>query len=84
MLNKYRKQIDKVDKRLVKLIEKRLDIAKKIGEYKRVHNMEIYAPEREKMVLDKVVFSTKNPQYKKCTTEFYEKMLQISKEIQEK
>ena len=82
MLNKYRKKIDKIDKRLIKLFEKRMDIAKKVGDYKYEHNMEIFAADREKEVLKKRTAQIKNPEYKKYASDFFENIMGISKELQ--
>ena len=61
MLNKYRKQIDKIDKKLARLFEKRMDVAKRIGEYKKENGMEIFVAEREKAILDERSAEIKNP-----------------------
>lgn len=84
MLNKYRKQIDKIDKKLARLFEKRMDVAKRIGEYKKENGMEIFVAEREKAILDERSAEIKNPEYKEYAKEFFEKLMYISKEIQNK
>ena len=48
---KYRKEIDKIDNRIMKLVEKRLDSARKIGIYKKKHGLKIIDKKREKEVL---------------------------------
>jgi monofunctional chorismate mutase len=82
MLNKYRKKIDKIDKKLIKLFEKRMDIAKCVGEYKKENNIQILDSEREKEVLKSRVILTQNPEYKEYTAEFFEKLINISKKLQ--
>ena len=84
MLKKYRKQIDKIDKKLAKLFEKRMDIAKCIGDYKKENGMEIFVAEREKAILDRRSAQIKNSEYKEYAKEFFEKLMCISKEIQNK
>ena len=34
-LDDYRKEIDSIDKELIALFERRMDVAKKVGEYKK-------------------------------------------------
>ncbi len=82
MLNKYRNEIDAIDTQLVQLFEKRMDIAQKVGEYKRKNGMEIFVPEREKAVIQKRTEQTENPAYKKYTAEFFEDIMRISRSLQ--
>ncbi|AKC59760.1 bifunctional chorismate mutase/prephenate dehydrogenase [Blochmannia endosymbiont of Polyrhachis (Hedomyrma) turneri] len=51
-LNILRNKIDKVDKSLLKLLSKRLALVSQVGEVKSRHGLFIYAPEREKIMLD--------------------------------
>jgi chorismate mutase-like protein len=50
-LVQLRKEIDRVDKRLVELIVKRLALIPKVAEYKIKHNIPRHVPEREKAIL---------------------------------
>lgn len=84
MLKKYRKQIDKIDKKLIKLFEKRMEISKSIGEYKKEHNMEIFDSEREKEILEDRALQTKNPENREYVVEFFENLMNISKKKQSK
>ncbi len=47
-LTDYRKQIDGIDEKLVKLFEERLDIATGVAEYKRKNRMPVFDPARER------------------------------------
>ena len=84
MLDKYRKQIDKIDSKFVRLFEKRMDISKKVGEYKKEHNLEIFVAEREKAILKKRISQIKNPEYKKYAADFFENLMRISRNLQSK
>jgi len=46
-LHSYREQIDKVDDELLRLFKDRMEIARKIGFYKKVNNLPIYNSARE-------------------------------------
>ena len=48
MLDDLRKEIDKLDDELIKLLNKRMEMVKKVGERKRADNSTIYRPERGK------------------------------------
>lgn len=50
-LERLRKKIDNVDKKIIKHIAKRTKIVMSIGEYKRRHKIPIYLPKREKQAL---------------------------------
>ena len=82
MLNKYRKQIDRIDTKVVKLFEKRMDVAKKVGEYKKERNMEIFVAEREKAILEKRAAQVKNPEYRRYAVDFFENVMRISRSLQ--
>jgi len=54
-----RDRIDKIDREIVKLLEKRIEIVREIGRLKRDTGAEIFDPERERDVLRNVSNSTK-------------------------
>ncbi|HXQ79830.1 MAG TPA: prephenate dehydratase [Opitutaceae bacterium] len=60
-LNPIREKIDKLDKRLVELVNRRLALASEIGRIKRKTGGEIYVPEREDAVIRKVSEQNKGP-----------------------
>lgn len=53
-LSKARKEIDKIDSKLLRLISQRILVVKKIGEIKRLNNIPIKDPKREKERIDKL------------------------------
>lgn len=52
-LNELRKEIDAIDKEMCHLFEKRMNVVKKIGEYKKLHNLPVLDETREKEVIEK-------------------------------
>lgn len=52
-LNELRVEIDEIDNEILKLFSKRMEIVKKIGEYKIENNLPILNTEREKKILGK-------------------------------
>lgn len=50
-LHELRKEIDKIDKQIIELLEKRVRIAKEIGEIKRELNLPVRDEKREEEVL---------------------------------
>ena len=60
-LDELRKKIDALDEKLVELINERARIAIEIGKLKNASAEPIYAPHREKAVLDKIATVNKGP-----------------------
>jgi chorismate mutase/prephenate dehydratase len=53
-LEKFRKEINQIDDNLVDLLNKRGEIVKIIGEFKKQLNMDVYQPQREKEVFNRI------------------------------
>ncbi|MEO1958480.1 MAG: prephenate dehydratase [Nautiliaceae bacterium] len=53
-LSELRKEIDRIDNELIRLLNKRMEIVKKVGELKNNTNAPIYRPEREKEIIDRL------------------------------
>ena len=53
-LDVLRKKIDGIDAKIVALLNQRAEVSKTIGHEKAKHNKEVYSPDREKKVLDRV------------------------------
>ena len=53
-LNELRTEIDQIDDELVRLFVARMDVAAKIADYKKEHNLPILAPVREQEKLQDV------------------------------
>jgi chorismate mutase len=82
-LEEYRKQLDVIDARLFDAIKDRVDIVRKIGEYKKANGIEIVHPEREQAILeDKKTKALKAGLDPEFIGEIYECMIQYSREIQ--
>ena len=54
MLDDLRKEIDKLDEQIVKLLAKRIEIVKKIGDFKKQNNLQVLDKNRFAKVLEKV------------------------------
>jgi len=54
-LNELRKEIDNIDNKILKLLNKRMQIVKKVGEVKNSSDSPIYRPEREKEIIDRLI-----------------------------
>ncbi len=54
-LKDLRERIDEIDEEILKLVNERAELAKKIGEIKKKNNMEIHVPEREREIFEKIL-----------------------------
>jgi len=53
-INRIRRKIDKIDRKIIRLLFKRKELAKKISRIKKKNKMEIIQKDREKEVIGKV------------------------------
>ena len=59
-LKSLRNEIDKIDNEILTLLNKRMEIVKRVGELKNSTNAPIYRPEREKEIIDRLTKLSKN------------------------
>lgn len=65
-IKSLRKRIDRIDAQLVKLINERAEVVIEIGKLKNAAGSQIYAPDREKKVFEKITKANKGPLPDKC------------------
>jgi chorismate mutase-like protein len=54
-LEHFRKEIDKIDEKLVNLLATRCNICRKVAAYKKVHNIPMMQPERISLVIERSI-----------------------------
>ncbi len=74
-LDKFRNRIDQIDKQLVELLNERAKVVVEIGEVKGKTGGQIYAPDREKQVIDSILKSNKGPLPDKCLTAIWRELM---------
>ncbi len=84
MLSRLRNEIDEIDKEMLALFERRMDVAKQVGAYKNERNMPIFVPDREEAVIKSRVAALKNPEYRDVTVNFFTDLMAISRHLQQK
>ena len=77
-----RADIDKVDKELVKLYTKRMELAARIGEYKKQNGIDIYDQKREQEKL-KEVKQLAGDKYSAQAAELYSLLFSQSRKLQQ-
>lgn len=81
-LDRLRDAIDRVDDVLVKLLNQRAKYAIEIGEIKGILSLPIYAPEREKEVLEHVETSSQGPLDGVAVRRLFERIIDESRRVE--
>ncbi|MCK4752380.1 MAG: prephenate dehydratase [Planctomycetes bacterium] len=74
-LDELRKRIDEVDGELVKLLNERARVVIEIGNLKNKSGGQIYSPDREKQVLEKIIKSNEGPLPDRCLTAIWRELM---------
>lgn len=80
-MEKFRKEIDKIDSEIAKLLEKRFEICSEIGDFKSKNNIETEDKSREKEIIEKI--ERTDLKYRDNIKEVESKILLESKKIQD-
>ena len=82
-LSKYRKQVDKINLSIIKLIAKRIKISVKIGKYKKSKGIKIFDKKREKQVFAKLKKdAVKNKLDSKIISNIFKEIIRYSRKVQ--
>ncbi|WP_133016590.1 prephenate dehydratase [Clostridium cuniculi] len=81
-LSECRNEIDKIDKELVELFEKRMNVAINVAEYKIENNIPIFNGVREAEVIEKNINRLNNKEYSKLTEKFFTHLMELSRSLQ--
>jgi chorismate mutase / prephenate dehydratase len=74
-LEDLRKQIDDIDRKLVEMLNERAKVVVEIGGIKNKAGKPVYAPDREKEVLDKVTGQNNGPLPNKCLQAIWRELM---------
>lgn len=77
-LKEIRIEIDKIDREIIKLFQKRLDLVNKVAKYKRENNLEIVDGNREREILENL----NGEKYCQELKDLYREIFNISKGYQ--
>lgn len=80
-MERFRKEIDKIDSEIARLLEKRFEICSEIGDFKSKNNIETEDKSREKEIFEKI--EQTNLKYRDNIKEVESKILLESKKIQD-
>jgi len=83
-LDRYRQEIDALDKQLSELFEKRMAVVKKVALYKKEQGLEILNEQRELAVLEKNINFIENEELKAYYKEVLSVLMKVSKDYQKR
>ena len=81
-LGEIRNRIDHIDRKLVELIEERMEIVKEVALYKKENGMKIFDRKREEEVINKNLSNVKNEELKHYIESILKDIMDSSKEYQ--
>jgi len=74
-LDELRKEIDRLDRELVKLLNERANVVIEIGKLKNKSGKPIYAPDREKQVFERITEANQGPLPDKCLAAVWRELM---------
>lgn len=77
-----RNEIDRIDSKLVKLFEARMNCVLKVAEYKRKNNLEVLHKSREEEVIQKGLEILNDKKLENALVEFLTSLMNISRGLQ--
>lgn len=83
-ISKKRKQIDRIDDKLLAFINKRAEISLDIRELKKGEGMDVYDPAREDEVVSKLCARNKGPLSDKDIDELFKTIMKINRGLPDK
>ncbi len=82
-IEEWRSQIDRIDERLLELLNERVQLALQIGREKRAQQLPIYAPERETQIIERLIASNSGPLDEHAVRRIFEAIVGESRRLQE-
>ena len=80
-LQEIRQNIDRIDRELVDLFCRRMELAAQVAAYKKENNMAIFVPEREQQILDAIAEQA-DPEMATYVRKLYAFLFALSKDYQ--
>ena len=81
-LDKLRRQIDRIDRNIVRLLNERAKVAIEIGEVKKAGRLPVFVPAREKQVYAKVQESNAGPFPDPALRRIYREIMTASRSLE--
>lgn len=82
-MENLRKLIDNCDNKIIEILKERMEISKKIGDYKKQNNLPIYNQKREQEIMDNLKTQSSKLLTEETIENIYKEIFTASKKIQE-
>ncbi len=84
IIDELRRRLDDIDGQMMRLLESRLDVSKRIAEYKRINKLPVCDKTRERAVLKSRINMLGNRDYENCGRIMAQTLIELSKMEQKK
>lgn len=81
-LSDYRKDIDSIDDQIIQLLDKRFNVVKKIGDYKKINNIPVLNSSREDEILENILKITGDRANRSSISKIYKEIFNQSREAE--
>lgn len=82
ILEEARKEINEIDKEIVKLLEKRFCTVLKVGQYKKENNLPVLDEKREARVIENCIDNLEDKIFSKQVEDIYRQVMNSCKELE--
>ena len=82
-LDDLRRDIDAVDREILQLLAKRMQLVLQVGDYKRKHQLAVYDPDRERRVLERLASSSPAPLSAESAKRIFERLIDESRSLEQ-
>ena len=79
----WRKRIDELDRKLVRMLNQRARAARRIGRLKRDTNMPIYEPRREQIILQNIAKANRGPFPQAELQRIFKRIIAVMRRLQQ-
>lgn len=79
-----RSEIDALDEQILELVAARIRIVLKVGDYKRARGMNVYDPERERQLLERLARAAKPPLDGETARRIFERLVDESRRLEQR
>ncbi len=83
-LSECRERLDVIDKKILRLFEERIELAKNVAEYKMEHNRPVLDIKREEKKLEAISAMCEEPEYEQSARELFNQLMSMSRKLQYK
>ncbi len=83
-LDDLRRDIDEVDREILQLLARRMQLVLQVGDYKRKHHLAVYDPERERRMLERLANHSPAPLSAESARRIFERLIDESRSLEQR